>query len=181
MKKEIHSYIPREVYSKTEGLLYAYYKDKKEINNIDNEIRILEDNIKELEYDITHTRVSVNEEECYQVGTGVGEKIQSSMSCESHAERVIIRAIEKLERERADSIGRLNKLKGKKRKFKSRYSRLENNISTLSGELQDFLKYKYQDKLYQIQIAYKLHTSQPTVTRRRSEVIMNVAQFMHWI
>ncbi len=181
MEKNENLYISKEIFKKTERMLYAYYSDKKEMLNIESEISVLEDNIKELEYDITHTKVNITEEECYQGSSGAEERVQSSVNAESHAEKVIIKAIEKLERERADTIGRLNGQKGKIRRIKRKYARMEDNINKLREDLQQFLKYKYQDKLSIPQIAMRLNYSDATASRRRNELVLNVAQFMHWI
>lgn len=178
MRKEENLYIPREIYKKTEGVLYGYYEDEKEIKNIAAEIEILETNITEIEEDLRHTNVKID---YYQNGTGISERVQTSSLGTSFAEQEICNAIEKLENEHAMKIRRLLKLRKRLRKIKEKNNRIKINIEQLHSELQKFLEYYYCYKKSIQSIALALNYSSSTAGRRKDEIVLNVAQFMHWL
>ncbi|WP_315076236.1 sigma-70 family RNA polymerase sigma factor [uncultured Clostridium sp.] len=178
MGKEENIYISKDVYKKVEETLEGYYSDKIEMRNMKSEIEQLEKNIRETKENIATTNVNID---YHQSGIGISERVQTSSAGTSYAEKAIMDAIDKLEKELSYYIRRLNKLKGKVRRIRLQNNRIEQNIGMLTNELQLFLKYKYQDKLSIPQIAMKLNYSDATASRRRSELVLNVARFMHWI
>ena len=178
MRKEENLYIPKEIYKKTEGALYGYYEDEKEIKNIVAEIEILEANIAEIEEDIKNTNVKID---YYQNGTGISERVQTSSSGTSFAEQEICNAIEKLENEHAMKIRRLLKLRKRLRKIKEKNSRMKLNLEMLEEDSQQILKYKYSYKKSIQSIALALNYSNSTAGRRKDELVLNVARFMHWV
>lgn len=178
MGKEENTYIPKEVYKKTEGALYGYFKDKKEMLNIESEIRLLEKNIAEIESDIKNTNVKID---YYQNGSGISERVQTSSAGISYAEQEICAAIDKLEKEHAMKIRRLVKQKKRYRKMEEQNNRMKDNIEQLEKDLQLILKYRYCNKRSMEWIAAELNYSSSTAGRRKDELVLNVALFMHWI
>lgn len=178
MSKKQDIYIPEEVYKKTEGALYGYYKDKKEMENIESEIDLLEKNIAEIESDIKNTNVKID---YYQNGIEINERVQTSSTGISYAEQEICAAIEKLEKEHATKIRRLIKQKNKLRRMRESNNRMKDNIEGLEKDFQSILKYRYCNKRSMQWIAAELNYSQSTAGRRKDELVLNVALFMHWI
>ena len=178
MKKEENLYIPKEIYKKTERALYGYYDDEKEIKNISAEVEMLESNICEIEEDIKNTNIKID---YYQNGVSISERVQTSSLGISFAEREICNAIEKLENEHAMKTRRLLKLKKRLRKIKEKNSRMKLNLEMLENDLQMILKYKYSDKKSVQSIALALNYSNSTAGRRKDQLVLNVAQFIHLV
>ena len=55
------------------------------------------------------------------------------------------------------------------------------NLEMLENDLQMILKYKYSDKKSVQSIALALNYSNSTAGRRKDQLVLNVAQFMHWV
>lgn len=168
----------KELFRKTEGMLYRYYESKKALFGLSEKIARLEHHKDVIEYDIKHTNIRIDP---YQNGIGINERVQASSSGTSYAEKEIIKEIERLERERAKIIKQILKTKAKKRELENYISNMDFNINMLNEESKRFLELKYSDKAKVIAIAQKMNMAVATVYRTREEIVDNIANFMNII
>ena len=137
--------------------------------NVDKEV---------IEHDIKHTNVRIDP---YQNGIGINERVQTSSTGTSYAEKEIMKEIERLEKERVSIIKQILKYKAKKRELENYISNIEFNINMLNEENKRFLELKYSDEAGVVEIAHKMNMSLATVYRIREEIIKNIANFMNII
>lgn len=102
----------KELFRKTEGMLYGYYKDKNRLESVRREIETVGNLINTITRNIKTCNVSIDP---YQGGAGGGEKVQTSSSNSSYVEKAIIKAIDDMEKEKAQRTKKLYKLKCEER------------------------------------------------------------------
>jgi len=163
----------KELFRKTEGKLYSYFREKKEINDIRVRIEQLEKQIESIEYDIKNTNIRID---YYQPGMGINERVQTSTNSTSYAESEIMRAIGKLEEERAIKIRNLFKLKAKRRDTESFITHMEQNLKDLNPENKKFIELKYRDEIKVNIIAERLNIATATAYRMRDELVEDIAK-----
>lgn len=166
----------KELFKKTEGKLYRYYRAKKEIENLKLRIDGLEKHIKDIEHDIKATNVTID---YYQSGIALSERVQSSSSGESYAEKEIIREIEKLEREYLNRTRQLLKAKAKLRSLDEFIRHMDYNVGMLNEETKRFIELKYGDGANILTISRKLNIAQATAYRMREELVENICKYMN--
>lgn len=89
--------LDKETFKKTEGWLYGYFRDLKEIENLKQECEELKAQEESIEWDIKNCNVSVVSDA--HISPSFDEGVQISSTGESVAEKGIVRAIENLENE----------------------------------------------------------------------------------
>ncbi|WP_346848459.1 transcriptional regulator [uncultured Clostridium sp.] len=166
--------LDKELFRKTEGKLYRYYRFKREIESITNRIECLETRLKTIESDIKTTNVTID---YYQNGIGISERVQTSSKGTSYAEEEIIKEIGKLEREHCNKTKQLMKARVKLRDMEEFTSYMEFNINMLNEEDKRFIELKYGDEINMPEVATRLNISQATAYRKREELVKNIAQF----
>lgn len=164
----------KELFRKTEGNIYRYYRYKREIQSITHRIEFLKGRIKKIEEDIQNTNVTID---YYQNGIGINERVQTSNTGTSYAEAEIIKEIEKLEREHCNKIKQLMKAKVKLRDMEEFISYMQFNINMLNEEDKRFIELKYGDGLKIPEVATRLNLSQATAYRKREELVENISHF----
>ncbi|OBR90528.1 hypothetical protein CLCOS_39770 [Clostridium coskatii] len=87
----------KETFKNAEGKLYGYFRDLNEISILEIECKDLKDQEESIKLDIQHCNVSVVPD--MHMSPGFDERVQTSPTGESVAEKGIIREIEKLEDE----------------------------------------------------------------------------------
>jgi chromosome segregation ATPase len=170
--------LDKEQFRKAEGRLYRYYKQLKLIEKLKNTSIVLYKQIKQIEEDMSETNVKID---YIQSGMAVGEKVQSSSSGTSYAEREIERAIEQLEKELVYKKRKILKLRARIRGMEEEISDMEYNISMLSEENKRFLEYKYSEKMNPTEIAEKMNMATATAYRKREELVEDIAQWCNVI
>lgn len=164
----------KELFRKTEGKLYRYFKLKNTSEALKENISWLESKIKEVERDIKTTNVTID---YYQSGIGINERVQSSSTGTSYAEAEIIKEITKLEREHCNMVKRLLKCKAKLREVEEFTKHMDYNIKSLNEEDKRFLELKYGECANILKISRLMNMAQTTAYRKREELIENIANF----
>jgi len=167
-------HLDKQLFKKTEGALYGYFKDKDKLKAVRKDIKTAENLIELLKDKIKNCNVSIDP---YQPGAGEGERVQSSPSTSSYVEKEIIKAIDDMERELAKRIRSKYKLEAEERNLLYKISKLENNIEMLNDECKKFLNLKYKDKLGMREIALEMNMSKNKVYDFRERLVEDIAQF----
>lgn len=164
----------KELFRKTEGKLYRYYESKKKIYSVKENIARLEREIKTIEYDIRHSNVTID---YYQNGIGIQERVQSSSTGTSYAEKEMCKQIERLEKEHVEKTKKILKNRSKIRDMERYIDYMDRNIRMLQEEDKRFLELKYGDKKNILQISLRLNIAQATAYRKREELVEAVAEY----
>lgn len=164
----------KQLFKKTEGTLYGYFKDKDRLEAVKKEKETAENLIELLKKNIKECNVSIDP---YRPGAGEGERVQSSPSTSSYVEKEIIKAIDDMERELVKRIRSKYKLEAEERNLMFKISKLENNIEMLNDECKKFLNLKYKDKLGMREIALEMNMSKNKVYDFRERLVEDIAQF----
>lgn len=172
----------KEKYRRIEGMLYGHYKeDLKRITSIRNEIELTKKNIKKIDEKIKSCDVDID---YYQSGIEISERVQTSSTGTSYAEREIIKGIDNLEKEKAHNIKRLYKLEEKERNLVYKVEKLEKNINELNDISKEFIELKYNpsNKYKRIlsvrEIAEELHMGKDAAYKLKDSVIESISLFM---
>lgn len=168
----------KELFRKTEGMLYGYYKDKKLLESVKKEIETVKELIKIIEKNITTCNISIDP---YQSGTGEGERVQTSSNNSSYVEKAIIKAIDDMEKEKAQRTKKLYKLLCRERDLVYSIEKLDNNIGMLNDECKRFLELKYNilpgEERGIREIAFEMNMSKNRAYELREELVKNIYQF----
>lgn len=168
----------KELFRKTEGMLYGYYKDKNRLESVRREIETVGNLINTIARNIKTCNVSIDP---YQGGTGEGERVQTSSSNSSYVEKAIIKAIDDMEKEKAQRTKKLYKLKCEERNLIYRIEKVEGNIGMLKDEYKKFLELKYNtapgEKMGMREIALELNMSKNKAYDLREELVRNIAEY----
>lgn len=168
----------KETFKKTEGKLYGYFRDFKEMDLLEIDCKELQDQVESIEWDIKHCNVCVSPDS--HMSPSFGERVQTSPTGEGVAEKGIVREIEKLEDE-------LEYVRRKLRRNRARIRELNRNtaylkkvltIPPLSKEMIDFITYKYKLVKSVGWIASEMYGGvRSTAYRRREEILENIIQW----
>lgn len=154
----------KELFRRTEGMLYGYYKDKNRLDLVRKEISTVSNLINTIERNIRTCNVSIDP---YQGAAGKWEKVQTSSSNSSYVEKAIIKAIDDMERERAQRTKKLYKLQCEKRNLIYKIEKVEGDIGMLKDKYKKFLDLKYNrvpgEKIGMGEIALEMNMSKNKV------------------
>lgn len=170
----------KELFKKTEGRLYRYFRYKKEIQNMKRRIEFLENQIKDIDISIRNVHKYINVDP-YQNGAGISERIQTSSTGTSYVESEMEREVTKLEKEQCNMVKSTLKLKAKIREKEFYVKSMDTNLEMLSEEDKRFIELKYGDEKEVPIIADKLSMARATAYRKREELVENISQFMYLI
>jgi hypothetical protein len=172
--------VDKELFKKTEGRLYRYFKYKKEINNLKRRVNFFEEQIKDIDNSIrnVHKYISVDP---YQNGAGISERVHSSSDGTSYVESEMTKEVTKLEKEQCNMVKNMLKLKFEIREKESYIKNMDTNIEILNEEDKRFIELKYGDKKDVPVIARNLNMARATGYRRREELVEDISQFMYLI
>ena len=166
----------KELFKKTEGRLYRYFKGIKERNSLIIEIEGLNRQKKIIAEDIQNTNIELEAD--LNMGISYGEKVQTSATGTSYAEQQSIAHINKLQRELNYINKKLFKKKAKIREIERNSIALKYNIDTLSEDDKQFLEWKYGENKSVDWIATEMFGgARTTAYRRREELVKNVANW----
>ncbi|WP_373845413.1 transcriptional regulator [Clostridium sp.] len=168
----------KETFKKTEGKLYGYFRDISEINILEDECMDLQSQTESIEWDIKHCNVCVTPDS--HMSPSFGEKVQTSPTGESVAEKGIVREIEKLEDELKYVSGKLRRNRARIRQLKRNISPLKKvlTVPPLSKEMMDFIEYKYKlDKGFGWIAAEMYGGVRSTAYRRREEILEDIVKW----
>lgn len=167
----------KELFQKTEGQLYRYYRYKNQINKKYRKVETLEEQIKAIDNQIrnVHTYISLD---VFPPSSGVGERVQASISGSSYMEKQMENEVTKLEQRKVEKIKQKIKTESKIMEMKSFIRMIDTNIESLREEDKRFIEYFYGDNKNIPYIAMKLNLSMPTCYRHREELVENIADSM---
>ena len=168
----------KELFRKTEGMLYGYYRDKNRLESVRKEIATVGNLINTIERNIRTCNISIDP---YQRGAGEGERVQTSSSNSSYVEKAIIKAIDDMEKEKAQRTKKMYKLKCEERNLIYKIEKVEGNIGMLKDEYKKFLELKYNilpgEKRGMRDIALELNMSKNKAYDLREDLIRNIAEY----
>lgn len=167
--------LEKDLFKKTEGRLYRYYRSLKEIEKLKNRVVLLWKQKEQIEQDIRNTNVKID---YVQSGAVISERVQTSSFGTSYAEREIVNAIEKLERELLHKKRKILKLHARIREMEEQIADMDYNISMLSEEYKRFLEWKYGERKSIDWIATEMYGgARTTAYRKREELVESIAQW----
>ena len=175
--------LDKEVFKKTEGWLYGYFRDLQEIENLEQECEELKAQEESIEWDIKHCNVSVIPDT--HMSPSFDERVQTSPTGESVAEKGIIREIEKLEDELEYVERKIRGNRARIRELNRKTAKLKKvlTVPPLSQESMDFIIYKYKasvdGRCKSVDwIANEMYGGvRSTAYRKREEIVGNIAQW----
>lgn len=167
--------IDKDTFRKTEGMLYRFFKQQKELRRLECICTHLEVQKERIRIDLRETNVDIEEE---SKSITYEERVQTSSSCGSYAEKELIRQITKLENEWKYVRKKLLKNKARMREVERQITPMKVNIDMLSKEAKEFVELKYGDGKSVNWIGdFKYGGARTTAHRRREEIINDIA---HW-
>jgi DNA-directed RNA polymerase specialized sigma subunit len=170
----------KELFRKTEGRLYRYFRYKREIIDSKKNIEFLQNKIKEVDESIRNVHKYINVDP-YQNGAGISERVQTSSTGTSYVESEMIREVSKLEKEQCSMMKSILKQQAKIREKEFYIRKMVTNIEMLNEEDKRFIELKYGDEEEVPMIADKLNMARATAYRKREELVENISRFMDLI
>ncbi|HID0765405.1 TPA: sigma-70 family RNA polymerase sigma factor [Clostridium botulinum] len=164
----------KEAFRKTERMVYNYFKKEEVIKYKKDVIEVLKKRIEQLEERIKKTNVNIDHN---LQAVPFGERVQTSSTGISYAERAIVQAIDRLIREQADKKQEILNLEEDISNIEKDSKAIEFNIRMLNEEDKEFIKLKYKQELSVEQIADELNMSRATGYKKREKIIKDI---IHW-
>lgn len=168
----------KEIFRRTEGRLYRYFEDKQKIKCLELECIDLNQQKERIRKDIQETNVFIEEE---SKSITYEERVQTSSSNSSYAEKALINEISSLEKEWIYIRKKLLKKRTKIREIERRVSHIKNNLAMLSEENKRFIELKYGDKKSIEEIAEIMNLARATAYRKREDLIENICRWLYLI
>lgn len=166
-----------ELFRKTEGQLYRYYRYKNKIQKQIRKVEILEQQIENLDNQMRNVHKYINLD-TMPPGAGISDGVQSSISGSSYMEKQMEREVDKLEKRKVEKIKSKIKTESKIMDMQSFIRIMDTNIEGLLEEDKRFIELKYGDEKEVPYIAMQLNMAQATAYRHRQELIENIADSM---
>lgn len=165
----------KELFRKTEGKLYRYYKNLRFIQKLKRDLNLLNKQKNEIEnekVELKHLQIEVYS----NMGIDYSkEKIQSSSSGIGEAERETMNYIDNLNKQLDCIIRKILKTKSKIREIEFEISDIEFNINMLSEESKRFIEWKYGEHKSVGWIAVEMYGgARSTAYRKREELVENI-------
>lgn len=152
----------KELFMKIEENLYGYFKDKNKIISLRKEITTVSNLINTVERNLQTCYGSIDPN-IIAIGT-------------TYVEREIEKAIDDMEKERAQRIRKLYKLQYEERNLIYKIEKIESNISMLNQECKNFIELRYNKRLGVRDVALELNMSKNTAYGKRDELINSIAE-----
>ncbi|NFO86100.1 transcriptional regulator [Clostridium botulinum] len=171
----------KELFDKTEDQLKRYYRYKKQISKKYRKVETLEEQIKDIDNQIrnVHNYIILD---VFPPSSGVGERVQASISGSSYMEKEMENEVTKLEKRKVEKIKQKIKTESKIMEMKNFIRMMDTNIEELREEDKRIIKFFYEDsKNDKENVSYltiKLNLSAPTVYRRKQVLVENIADSM---
>ena len=179
MKQEIDE----KTFKKVEGMLYRYYRQKKELKDIQDKIIFLEKEIERIEKRIRTTDVTIID--FYKPGN-MEERVQTSSSNTSYAEQQMTKAIEDLEKQQLEIKKKILRLTCKESNLREFIYTIDKNIEMLGSKEKKFIELKYGKCLPILEI-YRQTYDQFNLEQAsyynsvRNKIVENIAHWMNLI
>ncbi|MFL0198398.1 hypothetical protein ACJDU8_22940 [Clostridium sp. WILCCON 0269] len=161
-----------------EEKLQSYFNKDKKISVLNKQLEVLKSQIDVIEYKLKNVAVDLPEESRSMV---YEERVQTSPTGESYAERTLLRITDKLIKEQSWKREQVADIEEALRNMEADNAIIEDNIKDLRTEDQEFLKYKYKCKRTDWQVGMKFNMSPGGATKRRHRLIENIINWDMWV
>lgn len=170
--------LDKEIFRKTEGRLYRYYKQLKIVEKLKNKVVLLWKQKEQLQKEMVELK-HMNIETGNNMGIDYsGDRIQSSSSGVGEAEREVIRYINNLEREYNYTVKKMLKTRAKIRDIEVQIQDMQFNLAMLNEESKRFIEWKYGEEKSIEWIAEEMYAgARSTAYRKREELVEDIAQW----
>ena len=162
------------IFRKTEKQLYQYFEDlkkkeaiKKNIDDLNNAIDIIDDKIKECDVNFMIDIQAV----------GFDERVQTSSNGNSAVEKAVESQITALQREQKHYLSQLYKEEYKLRNLELKTNKMERVINMFNEDLKYFINLMYNQKMKPEKIADKIHVSKKTAYNIRDKIVKEIISF----
>lgn len=108
------------------------------------------------------------------------ERVQTSSTGESYAERTAVRIADKLIKEQSRKMEEIADIEEEIRNIEADNVIIGDNIGGLRRRDSEFLETKYNKELPEWRVGVELHMSQSQVNRKKQRLIENVARWDAW-
>ncbi|AAO36632.1 phage protein (plasmid) [Clostridium tetani] len=169
--------IDKETFRKTEGRIYRYYDNLKNIEKLEYRCMVLEKTKEQLRQDIRNNNVDIETE--LNMGISYSEKVQSSSLGVSYAEQETIKQIDKLMEEWKYTRKLILRLHARIRKTKNENAEMEYIIGLLGTQYRLIAEMKYKDKLSLEKIGFNLNMDKSTVSRVRVKIVEDISKVLN--
>lgn len=174
--------ITEQEFRHIEGLLYGYYEQPQQIQNIQKHIKLLEQQVNELEARIKNSKVDVDT----YVNMGIDyskDKVQTSFSG-SYVENEMCRQVELLEKRKDRKKVQIEELKDRIQDINEANMIIGANINMLCEKDKELIEAKYKKlngkNLRTYEILNKLYMSKSVFFTRRHELIANISNWFRF-
>lgn len=161
-----------------EQKLFNYFNKDKRVGVLNKRLEILKNQISEIEYKLRNVDVDLPEE---SRAVGYDERVQTSPTGESYAERTLMRITDKLLKEQSLKKEQVADIEETLRNIESDNTFIEANIKDLRDEDQEFLKEKYKYGKKDWQLGMEFNMSAGGATKRRHRLIENIDNWYNWL
>ncbi|WP_368488341.1 hypothetical protein [Clostridium sp. BJN0013] len=161
-----------------EEKLRNYFNKDKKISVLNKKLEVLRNQIDVIEYKLKNVAVDLPGESRSMT---YEERVQTSPTGESYAERTLMRITDKLIKEQLWKKEQVADIEETLRNMEADNAVIEANIKDLRIEDQEFLKEKYKYKKTDWQVGMKFNMSQGTVTKRWHRLIKNIVNWDMWV
>ena len=166
----------KEEFKAVEKNLYDFYQRENIINSLKFKIDIIQEQIEAIEEKITGTKVNISDDGLQAVN--YDERVQSTATGVSYAEKAVINQIESLEKECIRKKEIKTRLEEKLRDMELENKILEYNLSFLLDKDRKLLEEKYKNNLSDWKISLKIHAGEETVRRIRTKLLNDINTWM---
>lgn len=167
----------KELFDKTESMLYRYYSKYKHERALRDKLRLLNKQIEAIDKELRECNISLEPE---SKSPSFDERVQTSSDGMSYAEREAMRITElKINRKTQKSIERqyiLEELDN----LEIECNEIEWKIKDFTGESKQILELKYKDGFNEMKIARIMHLDQSQVNRKKQRIIKKIAMWDMW-
>ena len=161
-----------------EEKLRNYFNKDKKISVLNRKLEVLRNQIDVIEYKLKNVAVDLPEESRSMV---YEERVQTSPTGESYAERTLMRITDNLIKEKFWKKEEVADIEETLRNMEADNAVIEANIKDLRLEDQEFLKEKYKYKKTDWEIGMKFNMSPGGATKRRHRLIENIINWDMWL
>ena len=161
-----------------EEKLRNYFNKDKKISVLNRKLEVLKNQIDVIEYKLKNVAVDLPEESRSMT---YEERVQTSPTGESYAERTLLRITDKLIEEKFWKKEEVEHIEETLRNMEADNAVIEANIKDLRIEDQEFLKEKYKYKKTDWEIGMKFNMSPGGATKRRHRLIENIINWDMWL
>lgn len=166
--------LDKENFSKTEEKLRNYYRKDRVLKDMERRIKLLDGQIVLLECKLKNNYFNIPIE---SKSPSFEERVQTSSTGESYAEKTMIRIADKMEKEISDKKEEIAQLEVNIFNIQADNDTIASNIRILAQEYQRLLELKYKENKKEWQIGMILGVDQSTVNRTKQRLIEDVASW----